>query len=76
MQSRVQQQQQQKHCITSGSHVIPQRSTDEAKPNLTSVIGREPVCCGWYERSMQPVHNEICMLKELRSDLALHVMWP
>jgi len=25
---------------------------------------------------MQPVHNEICMLKELRSDLALHVMWP
>ncbi len=42
----------QKHCSTSGSHVIPQRSTGEAQPNLTSVIGREPVCCGWYDRSI------------------------
>jgi len=47
---------QQKHCSTSGSHVIPQRSTGEAQPNLTSVIGREPVCCGWYDRSM-PTSN-------------------
>jgi hypothetical protein len=45
----------QKHCSTSGSHVIPQRSTGEAQPNLTSVIGREPVCCGWYDRSMPTI---------------------
>jgi hypothetical protein len=38
--------------VPSGSHVIPQRRTGEAQPNLTSVIGREPVCCGWYDRSM------------------------
>ena len=42
----------QKHCATSGSHVIPQRSTGEAQPSLTSVIGREPVLYRWYERSM------------------------
>jgi len=46
------QMQQPKHCSTSGSHVIPQRSTDEAELNLTSVIGREPVCCESYDRSM------------------------
>ena len=42
----------QKHCATTGSHVIPQRSTGVAQPSLTSVIGREPVLYRWYERSM------------------------
>ena len=41
-----------KHCATTGSHVIPQRSTGVAQPSLTSVIGREPVLYRWYERSM------------------------
>ena len=41
-----------KHCATTGSHVIPQRSTGVAQPSLTSVIGREPVLYRWYERSI------------------------
>ena len=45
--------QAQKHCATTGSHVIPQRSTGVAQPSLTSVIGREPVLYRWYERSIR-----------------------
>ena len=41
-----------KQNVTRGSRVIPQRSTNRAQPSLTSVIGREPVHSGWYERSM------------------------
>ena len=42
-----------KHCDTGASRAIPQRTTGPAQPSLTSVIGREPVLCGWYDRSME-----------------------
>ena len=41
-----------KHCDTGASRAIPQRTTGPAQPSLTSVIGREPVLYGWYDRSM------------------------
>ena len=47
------------HCDTGASRAIPQRTTGPAQPSLTSVIGREPVLYGWYDRSMPYVlsHN-------------------
>ena len=44
-----------KHCDTGASRAIPQRTTGPAQPSLTSVIGREPVLYGWYDRSMQMI---------------------
>ncbi len=44
-----------KHCDTGASRAIPQRTTGPAQPSLTSVIGREPVLYGWYDRSMPDV---------------------
>jgi len=67
----------QKHCSTSGSHVIPQRSTGEAQPNLTSVIGREPVCCGWYGHEIQTScsHSSWIQTWTWDSDLLLYTSW-
>ena len=47
------------HCNTGASRAIPQRTTGPAQPSLTSVIGREPVLYGWYDRS---IPLGICLL--------------
>ena len=44
------------HCDTRASRAIPQRTTGLAQSSLTSVIGREPVLYGWYDRSMTTIN--------------------
>ena len=39
------------NCSTSYSRVVTYHSTDEAIANLTSEIGRDPVCFSMYDRS-------------------------
>ena len=41
-----------RHYSTQGSRAITQRVLIEPNPSLTSLIGREGVCSGWYGRSM------------------------
>ena len=48
-----------KRFVTPASRVISDRSTGGAEPSLTSVIGRERVYSGSYERIMTLINFEI-----------------
>lgn len=41
-----------KQCVTQGSQVIPQPSTNRAQPRLTSEFWWDRVLSWWYERTM------------------------
>lgn len=42
---------QKSNCSTSYSRVVTYHSTDKAITDLTSEIGRDPVCSSMYDRS-------------------------
>ena len=48
-----------KRFVTPASRVISDRSTGGAEPSLTSVIGRERVYSGSYERIMSITISEL-----------------
>ena len=45
---------------TAYSQVVTQPSTDAAQQDLTSVIGREPVCFLWCGRRRKKTSGKLC----------------